>query len=43
MDDRKCVVLLVVGVNGAQAMYAIFDFWGEMLVSLWEVVLIERV
>jgi hypothetical protein len=36
MDDRKCVVLSVVGVDGVQAMYAC-DFREEMLVSLWNV------
>ena len=43
MDDRKCVVLLVVGVNGAQAMYAIFGRRCWYRCRMWEVVLAEGV
>ena len=41
MDDRKCVVLLVVGVDGAQAMYAIFGGRCLYHCKIWEVVLIK--
>jgi hypothetical protein len=43
MDDRKCVVLLVVGVDGAQAMYAILGGRCCYRCRMWEVVLIEGV
>jgi hypothetical protein len=37
MDDRKCVVLSVVGVDGAQAMYAIFGRRCWYHFRMWEV------
>ena len=43
MDDRKCVVLSVVGVDGAQAMYAILGRRCWYHCRMWEVVLIEGV
>ena len=43
MDDRKCVVLSVVGVDGAQAMYAIFGRRCWYRCRMWEVVLTEGV
>ena len=43
MDDRKCVVLSVVGVDGAQAMYAIFGRRCWYCCRMWEVVLTEGV
>ena len=43
MDDRKCLVLLVVGVDGAQAMYAISGRRCWYRCRMWEVVLMEGV
>ena len=43
IDDRKCVVLSVVGVDGAQAMYAIFGRRCWYRWRMWEVVLMEGV
>ena len=43
MDDRKCVVLSVVGVDGAQAMCAILGRRCWYHCRVWEVVLTEGV
>ena len=43
MDDRKYVVLSVFGVDGAQAMYAIFGRRCWYRCRMWEVVLTEGV
>ena len=43
MDDRKCVVLSVVGVDGAPAMCAILGRRCWYCCRMWEVVLTEGV